>query len=232
MSRFVITIAPDNTAAGGSDNAYTTVRVDTSTGRARITELTVRAATDGGLAPTDLPPIDLGLLIRALTVAGQPQALPTAAQVPTPTSAADRVAEPPGPHVATAAPISAEPPNAAPRRRARKAADAAAQTAPAKKATARKPVARKAPAKKATAVKKTTGAKSTAKAASRRAPTPAPATTAPRAYRRMPEPEQVMDVYRKTGSITGVAEHFGVPRHTVAGWARRLRTQGHTIGRQ
>jgi len=48
----------------------------------------------------------------------------------------------------------------------------------------------------------------------------------------MPEPHEVMGVYRETGSITAVAKHFGVPRHTVAGWARRLRAQGHSIGRQ
>jgi transposase-like protein len=47
----------------------------------------------------------------------------------------------------------------------------------------------------------------------------------------MPDPEQIMDIYRQTGTITAVAEHFGVPRHTVAGWTRRLRSQGHTIGR-
>jgi hypothetical protein len=60
---------------------------------------------------------------------------------------------------------------------------------------------------------------------------PAPGTGT-RAYRRMPDSEQVIDIYQQTGTIAGVAEHFGVPRHTVAGWARRLRAQGHAIGRQ
>jgi hypothetical protein len=230
MSRFVITIAPDNAATGGADNAFTTVRVDTSTGQARITELTVRAANDGGLAPTDLPPIDLGLLIRALTVAGQAQALPPAALVSTPTTATGRAAEPSGPEPTAVAPAFAESPGASPRRRGRKAA--ATRTGPAKEAPARKSVARKATTKKATTAKKATAARSTSKAPSRRGTAPATATTTPRAYRRVPEAEQVMDVYRQTGSITGVAEHFGVPRHTVAGWARRLRTQGHNIGRQ
>ncbi|BCB74621.1 hypothetical protein GCM10022251_75210 [Phytohabitans flavus] len=224
MSRFVITITPDDAAAGGADSAYTTVRVDTSTGQARITELTVRAQTDGGLAPTDLPPIDLGLLITALTVAGQPQALQPATPISTPTSAADRVAESSEPPAANPAPTSPVPTSAAPRRRARKAA---AQTAPAKKATGSKSAARKAPAKKPSTAKKATAAKSTAAATAGHDPAPAA-----RAYRRMPEPEQVMDVYRQTGSITAVAEHFGVPRHTIAGWARRLRSQGHSIGRQ
>ncbi|MFC0528671.1 hypothetical protein [Phytohabitans kaempferiae] len=94
MSRFVITITPDN-ATTGADDALTTVRVDTSTGQARITELSVRAAAGGGLAATDLPPIDMGLLIRALTVAAAPQALPPATPAAsTPAAAADRVAEP------------------------------------------------------------------------------------------------------------------------------------------
>jgi transposase len=47
----------------------------------------------------------------------------------------------------------------------------------------------------------------------------------------MPESAEVLAVYGQTGTISGVADHFGVPRHTVAGWARRLRREGHTIGR-
>jgi hypothetical protein len=45
-----------------------------------------------------------------------------------------------------------------------------------------------------------------------------------RAYRRMPE--DLADVYQRTGSAIAVAEHYRVPRHTVQGWLRRLRTQG------
>jgi hypothetical protein len=72
------------------------------------------------------------------------------------------------------------------------------------------------------------------KAASRRAPAAAAqAAAGTRAYRRMPDPEQVMDAYRQTGTIGGVAEHFNVPRHTVAGWAANSgtahsRRQGRT----
>ena len=51
-----------------------------------------------------------------------------------------------------------------------------------------------------------------------------------RAYRRMPNPDEVLDAYRQVGTVSGLAEHFGVPRHTVQGWARRLRREGHTIG--
>jgi hypothetical protein len=179
VSRYVITITPDNDGAAGAATAHTTVRVDISTGQTRITELTVRSASGGGLAPADLPPVDLDLLVRALAAPAQPPALPAAAQAAEPVE-------------------DVEP---APRRRPRKTT-----------------------AKKAAA--KTT--RSAAKKATKRAAE----STGTRAYRRMPEPDQVMDVYRETGSITAVAEHFGVPRHTVAGWARRLRAQGHTIGRQ
>jgi hypothetical protein len=213
VSRYLITIAPDNGGAGG-DSAHTTVRVDTSTGRTRITELTVRSANDSGLAPSDLPAIDMDLLIRALTATPAAQPMPRA--VESAAGEGSRV------EMAAAEPVSVEP--VAPRRRARKTA--------AKKATATKAAGRKATAGKATAAKKATATK-TAKARSRRvSAAAAPTTAGPRAYRRMPDPEEVMDAYRATGTITGVAEHFNVPRHTVAGWARRLRTLGHTIGRQ
>jgi len=52
-----------------------------------------------------------------------------------------------------------------------------------------------------------------------------------RAYRRMPDPALVMKAYERIGTITGLAEHFDVPQHTVTHWARRLRTQGYQIGR-
>lgn len=176
MSRYVITITPDNDGAAGTDTAHTTVRVDISTGQTRITELTVRAASGDGLAPADLPPVDLDLLVRALAAPAAHPALPPVA-------------------------------------------DTVEQVAPASR-----PRARKTAAKKATAKATRSAAKKATKQAAEGSGT--------RAYRRMPEPDQVMDVYRQTGSITAVAEHFGVPRHTVAGWARRLRTQGHAIGRQ
>ena len=47
---------------------------------------------------------------------------------------------------------------------------------------------------------------------------------AARAYRRMPE--DLATVYKRTGAATAVAKHYAVPRHTVQGWLRRLRSQG------
>jgi hypothetical protein len=47
-----------------------------------------------------------------------------------------------------------------------------------------------------------------------------------RAYRRMPEPDEVLTAYREAGGTTALARYFGVPRHTATGWLRRLRSQG------
>ncbi|MEU5695072.1 hypothetical protein [Actinosynnema sp. NPDC020468] len=66
-------------------------------------------------------------------------------------------------------------------------------------------------------------------------PAPAPAASetdaATRTYRKMPDPAEVLAAYRETGSITRLAEHYGVPRHTAQGWAGRLRKLGFSIGR-
>lgn len=49
---------------------------------------------------------------------------------------------------------------------------------------------------------------------------------ADRAYRRMPDPAEVKAAYLATRTITGVAEHYGVPTHTAQGWISRLRRKG------
>jgi len=53
---------------------------------------------------------------------------------------------------------------------------------------------------------------------------------AERAYRRMPDVAALLEAYEQTRTITGVAEHFGVPRHTAQGWITRLRRRGIAIG--
>jgi hypothetical protein len=45
-----------------------------------------------------------------------------------------------------------------------------------------------------------------------------------RAYRRMPA--DLAAVYKRVGGAGAIAEHYGVPRHTVQGWLRRLRAEG------
>jgi transposase len=47
----------------------------------------------------------------------------------------------------------------------------------------------------------------------------------------MPPADEVLGAYRQVGTISGLAEHFNVPAHTIQGWARRLRKEGHDIGR-
>lgn len=165
MSRYVITVTPD-TGSDDTRHAYTTVRVDTSTGQTRITELTVRAGDRGGLAPSDLPVLDLDLLVRALTGPAGGRAL------------------------------------------------TAGETAPVR----------------ATARRRTAGTRKAAAKAGRKAAA-GERQTGRRAYRRMPEPEQVLAAYQRVGTITGLANHFDVPRHTATGWARRLRGLGYPIGR-
>ena len=54
MAGYTITITPSNDDTG----AQTTIQVDTASGSARITELTVRAADGGGLAPQQLPAVN------------------------------------------------------------------------------------------------------------------------------------------------------------------------------
>lgn len=44
-----------------------------------------------------------------------------------------------------------------------------------------------------------------------------------RAYRRAPEPAELAAAYEETGSVAGLASHFGVPVHTAQGWISRLR---------
>jgi hypothetical protein len=62
-------------------------------------------------------------------------------------------------------------------------------------------------------------------------PAAAPVESRERVYRRMPPAEEVMAAYQQVGSVSGLADHFGVPRYTVQGWARQLRKKGHAIGR-
>lgn len=69
------------------------------------------------------------------------------------------------------------------------------------------------------------------KGATRQAPAKQPKTKGARAYRRMPDPDTIMKAYRKIGTVSGLADRFEVPRHTVNHWARRLRSQGYDIGR-
>jgi hypothetical protein len=75
------------------------------------------------------------------------------------------------------------------------------------------------------------GAQTAAVRPGRRGRARAEAAPKERNYRRMPPVDDVMAAYEQTGSVSALADHFGVPRHTVQGWARRLRREGYQIGR-
>ncbi len=181
MSKYVITITQDPAQKSGSQ---TTVRVDLSSGQPRVQELLVRSGDDRGLASADLPAIDLGMLIRALSGGSGATAIE-------------------GTVSSTSDSASVE---SAPSRRGRGAKKKAA-----------------APRSRARSV--TRDSKSRRRATNDGA-------GAERAYRRMPDPDEVLSVYQQTGTITGLAQHFDVPRHTAQGWAGRLRRSGYQIGRQ
>jgi hypothetical protein len=46
-----------------------------------------------------------------------------------------------------------------------------------------------------------------------------------RPYRRMPESSVVLSTLEEVGTVTALATHFGVPRHTAQGWLQRIRKQ-------
>jgi len=103
MSGYTVTITP----SGDQSGPQTTVQVDTTSGSARVTELTVRAGGNG-LSPQELPAIDLALLIAALAPGSAPAITATPAAAAEPAAAPARTRQPRG-------------------RRARKAAEAPAK---------------------------------------------------------------------------------------------------------
>jgi hypothetical protein len=220
VAGYTITIMSNDETA-----AQTTIRVGTASGSARITELTVRAAEGGGIFPRQLPALNLDQLIAAL-VPSAPTALassddsePASASVGS-LPAESLPAEPATSESAAveqvSAPESVLVPEASdePVETPQLSASASARGARSSRA---KKAARTAPAKKAPARSRQTKAEKTA------------ATQSPngrRAYRRMPEANELLSAYREVGGTTALARHYGVPRHTATGWLRRLRMQG------
>lgn len=85
MSGYTVTITP----SGGQSGPQTTIQVDTTSGAARVTELTVRAG-GSGLSPQELPVIDLAGLVAALA----PGSAPALAAAPAAPAVADAPAQP------------------------------------------------------------------------------------------------------------------------------------------
>jgi hypothetical protein len=85
MSGYTVTITP----SGGQSGPQTTIQVDTTSGAARVTELTVRAG-GSGLSPQELPVIDLAGLVAALA----PGSAPALAAAPAAPAIANAPAQP------------------------------------------------------------------------------------------------------------------------------------------
>jgi hypothetical protein len=62
MNGYTVTITPSGNRAG----PRTTIRVDTTAGTPRVTDVSVRASHGNGLSPQQLPAIDLAALITAV----------------------------------------------------------------------------------------------------------------------------------------------------------------------
>jgi hypothetical protein len=242
VNSYTITITADESAT------TTTLRLDMSGSDVRLTDLHLHAG--GGLSAGQLPAIDYGLLLRAITsMAPTPiTSVPSAPAVEAYTSEVytESVAEPESEPVAVAGGTAQLPASSA-TRRPRKAAPAAVRPtrtrrrapgkstpAPAEPATSSRT--RRAAANKTTppAAKKTARtARKPVEATSAKKTTPAKKTTAAkkttraaagrRAYRRMPD--DFATVYGQAGSAAAIADHYQVPRHTANGWIRRLRDQ-------
>lgn len=50
-----------------------------------------------------------------------------------------------------------------------------------------------------------------------------------RGYRRAPDVEELQRLFTEHGGPSGVARALGVPAHSVAGWLRRYRADGHVF---
>ena len=81
-------------------------------------------------------------------------------------------------------------------------------------------------------VRKATPAKTASKATARKAagakaagetPNASSRRKSDRPYRHMPDPAELAAAYEEVGTVTGLAERYGVPRHTAQGWVARLR---------
>jgi hypothetical protein len=128
VAGYTITIAPNDDETG----PLTTIRVDTGSGSARITELTVRAVEGAGLSPQQLPAVNLEQLIVALAPSAPTAIAASAHAEPAPASADGSVP------AAPAQPSVAPEPSAPPARVGRSGrAKKAGRKAPARKAPSR-----------------------------------------------------------------------------------------------
>jgi hypothetical protein len=238
VGSYTITFTPDDVS-----NASAVVRVDLGAAGARITELTVRAGSGDGLVPGELPGFDLGGLMRAIAPAGPTtpafELSATPALAPAPAIAPyEAQAEPTAPARKTASRKTAARKTAAKRAPAQRTAAQRTAGTPATKTAAARSATKRAAAKKTAKAAAGTGRDARkaagsaagggrsggASRATKRTGAAAARTGTGRAYRRTPT--DIVEVFTQAPSATALARHYGVPRHTVQGWLRRLRSEG------
>jgi hypothetical protein len=219
MDSYTITITP-NDDSGNS----TTLTVDTAAGQARITSVHMHAPD--GLTGGQMPSVDVGLLLQAVTSPTPTPAAITATPTPVaeatpqpapadadePTTTAPTATPPPATGDSTAQRSAAAPAKRTSRRPAARARAAEQETVPSN-GTRR---GRNQPTPKKAAPGKTARKQTTATAA------PA-AGSAERVYRRMPD--DFAAVYAQAGTTAAIADHYGVPRYTAQGWVGRHKKQ-------
>lgn len=197
MGSYTITITPEE-----GHGARTTVRVDLDGDTARIVEVAVRSPDGASVSEDQLSLVDLDLLMRAVR-----PALEAAPAEPMPVTRRNR-REP-----TTPAPAA--------KRGAKRAAAKPAKAEPAK-AAGRPPA--KATTTRASATRKAAAASASPTPASpSRSRSASTSATQARAYRRVPE--DLLDRFEEIGTVTALAAHYGVPRHTAQGWINRMRQQ-------
>jgi hypothetical protein len=212
VKQYTVTITPDDGVG-----AETVIKLDVNGVTPRVKELRLTAGDNGSLSTSQLPAINLELLLAAVMPAATSMPAPAAMSLPgtdTPAldvAAAPADAPPPPPAAAQTAPSVATA-STSPRRGrpAKKAAAPATRTA--KKTAGRKAAAAKATAKKAQPgkVRKATSAK------------PDPKTG--RVYRTMPD--DFVSTYHQASTVAAIADVYDVPRHTAQGWVNTARKRG------
>jgi hypothetical protein len=222
-------------------NAQMVVKIEDASGTPRISELCVRPTEGNSLSAAELPSVNLDFLLRSLQ---QPGPTPGPAGGPNGGSGGFGFSATGTGPAATASDLTSEN-GAAENLTAENLADPSlAGQDRADKATSATAVdqswARRDTGKRAKRVGGTAkdgaknGASSDGAVATQQASGPAErgrrrirtnaTVSGARAYRRMPD--DLAETYAQSGSVTAVAKHYGVPRHTAQGWVDRLRRQG------
>jgi hypothetical protein len=192
-------------------NAQMIVKIDDASGTPRISELWVRPTEGSGLSAEELPNVNLDLLLRSLQ-----QPADTGPHPLTRPDHGDEGVDHTGPSAAEEDGDDLAVDQSVDQSWSRRDTTKRDTT---KRDTTKKDAAKKAGGDGAVATRQASGAGDRQR---RRIRTSATVSGA-RAYRRMPD--DLAATYAKSGSVTAVARHYGVPRHTAQGWIGRLRRQ-------